>query len=189
MTGIITPGVTKGDPRLSGRAVKRVAFDEVAIAKRVTELGREITSAYPNGDLLVLGLLKGSFIFLSDLVREITRPLQVDFLVASSYGDGMVSSGTVNLVYDPETQLEGKDIILVEDIIDSGRTLNRLMAILKERAPRSLEICALLHKRISEGLKYDAKFVGFDAPNEFLVGYGLDHAENFRHLPYIASLQ
>jgi hypoxanthine phosphoribosyltransferase len=177
------------DPRLSGRAVKRIAFDEAAIAKRVSELGSQITAAYPNGELLVLGLLKGSFIFLSDLVRQITRPLQVDFLVASSYGDGMVSSGTVKLVYDPETRLEGKDILLVEDIIDSGRTLNRLMSILKEREPRSLEICALLHKRIAEGLKHDVKFVGFDAPNEFLVGYGLDHAENFRHLPYIASLQ
>jgi len=188
VSSTVKPVVSRNDPRLSGRAVKRIAFDEAAIAKRVSELGREITAAYPDGDLLVLGLLKGSFIFLSDLVRQITRPLQVDFLVASSYGDGMASSGTVNLVYDPETELEGKDILLVEDIIDSGRTLNRLMAILKKRAPRSLEICALLHKRIAEGLKYDAKFVGFDAPNEFLVGYGLDHAENFRHLPYIASL-
>jgi hypoxanthine phosphoribosyltransferase len=189
VTSTVEPVGSRNDPRLSGRAVKRIAFDEAAIARKVAELGREITAAYPDGDLLVLGLLKGSFIFLSDLVRQITRPLQVDFLVASSYGDGMVSSGTVNLVYDPETELEGKDIILVEDIIDSGRTLNRLMAILKEREPRSLEICALLHKRIAEGLKYDAKFVGFDAPNEFLVGYGLDHAENFRHLPYIASLK
>lgn len=179
----------KSDPRLSGRAVKRIAFDEAAIARRVSELGSEITAAYPDGDLLVLGLLKGSFIFLSDLVREITRPLQVDFLVASSYGDATESSGTVSLVYDPETELEGKDILLVEDIVDSGRTLNRLMAVLSERKPRSLEICALLHKRIVEGLHYDTKFVGFDAPHEFLVGYGLDHAENFRHLPYIASLQ
>jgi hypoxanthine phosphoribosyltransferase len=185
----VKPVGLKSDPRLSGRAVKRIAFDEVAIATRVTELGREISAAYPDGELLVLGLLKGSFIFLSDLVRQITRPLQVDFLVATSYGDGMVSSGKVNLVYDPETRLEGKDILLVEDIVDSGRTLNRLMAILQERKPRSLEICALLHKRIAEGLKHDARFVGFDAPNEFLVGYGLDHAENFRHLPYIASLQ
>jgi len=179
----------KSDPRLSGRAVKRIAFDEAAIAGRVAELGKEISDAYPDGELLVLGLLKGSFIFLSDLVRQITRPLQVDFLVASSYGDGMVSSGTVKLVYDPETQLEGKDILLVEDIVDSGKTLNRLMAILGDRKPRSLEICALLHKRIADGLQYDTKFVGFDAPHEFLVGYGLDHAENFRHLPYIASLQ
>ena len=189
MSSTVRPLGIKADPRLSGRAVKRIAFDETAIARRVTELGREISAAYPDGDLLVLGLLKGSFIFLSDLVRQITRPLQVDFLVASSYGDATVSSGTVNLVYDPETELKGKDILLVEDIVDSGRTLNRLMSILKEREPRSLEICALLHKRIAQDLKYDAKFVGFDAPNEFLVGYGLDHAENFRHLPYIASLQ
>src|SRR6058998_156334 len=172
-----------------GRELKRIVFDEETIARRVRELGQEISAAYPDGELLVLGLLKGSFIFLSDLVRQISRPLQVDFLVASSYGDGSVSSGTVRLVYDPETELAGKDILLVEDIIDSGRTLNRLMTILKERKPRSLEICALLHKRIADGLKFDAKFVGFDAPNEFLVGYGLDHAENFRHLPYIASLQ
>ena len=172
-----------------GRELKRIVFDEETIADRVRALGREISEAYPDGDLLVLGLLKGSFIFLSDLVRQITRPLQVDFLVASSYGDGMVSSGTVKLVYDPETELEGRNILLVEDIIDSGRTLNRLMTILKERKPRSLEICALLHKRIAGGLKFETKFVGFDAPNEFLVGYGLDHAENFRHLPYIASLQ
>jgi hypoxanthine phosphoribosyltransferase len=189
MSSTMRPVGVKPDPRLSGRAVKRIAFDEAVIARRVGELGREISAAYPDGDLLVLGLLKGSFIFLSDLVRQITRPLQVDFLVASSYGDGTVSSGTVNLVYDPETQLEGKNILLVEDIVDSGRTLNRLMGTLAERKPRSLEICALLHKRIADGLKHETRFVGFDAPNEFLVGYGLDHAENFRHLPYIASLQ
>lgn len=178
----------ENDPRLSGRSLKRVAFDEETIHRRVAELGREITEAYPDGELLVLGLLKGSFIFLSDLVRHIVRPLQVDFLVASSYGDGTVSSGTVRLLYDPETELEGKDILLVEDIVDSGRTLNRLMSLLQERKPRSLEICALLHKRIANELHYDTRFVGFDAPPEFLVGYGLDHAENFRHVPYIASL-
>jgi hypoxanthine phosphoribosyltransferase len=179
----------ESDPRLSGRALHRVAFNEHQIQRRVAELGREITNAYPDGELLVLGLLKGSFIFLSDLVRHIVRPLQVDFLVASSYGDGTISSGTVRLLYDPETRLEGKDILLVEDIVDSGRTLSRLMELLKERNPRSLEICALLHKRIANELKHDTRFVGFDAPHEFLVGYGLDHAENFRHLPYIASLK
>jgi hypoxanthine phosphoribosyltransferase len=178
----------ENDPRLSGRSLKRVAFDEQTIQRRVAELGREITEAYPDGELLVLGLLKGSFIFLSDLVRHIVRPLHVDFLVASSYGEGTVSSGTVRMLYDPETELAGKDILLVEDIVDSGRTLNKLMAILRERKPRSLEICALLHKRIAHELHHDVKFVGFDAPPEFLVGYGLDHAENFRHVPYIASL-
>ena len=180
---------TTADPRLMGRALKRVVYDESAIAKRVKELGGQITAAYPDGDLLVLGLLKGSFIFLSDLVRQITRPIQVDFLVAASYGDNTFSSGNVRLLYDPETKLEGKHILLVEDIVDTGRTLNRLMHLLKARNPRSLEICALLHKHVAQELKYPTKFVGFDAPNEFLVGYGLDHAENFRHIPYIASLQ
>ena len=178
----------ENDPRLSGRSLKRVAFDEATIQRRVAELGREITEAYPDGDLLVLGLLKGSFIFLSDLVRHIVRPLHVDFLVASSYGEGTVSSGTVRMLYDPETELKGKDILLVEDIVDSGRTLDKLLAILGEGQPRSLEICALLHKRIAHELHHEVKFVGFDAPPEFLVGYGLDHAENFRHVPYIASL-
>ena len=182
-------GEPPADPRLDGRAVRRVAFSEAQIAARVGELGREITAAYPDGELLVLGLLKGSFIFLSDLVREIARPLHVDFLVASSYGNDTVSSGTVRLLYDPETTLEGKHILLVEDIVDSGRTLAKLMDLLGERSPRSLEICALLHKHIATHLRHPVRFVGFDAPEEFLVGYGLDHAEHFRHVPYVASLQ
>src|ERR671922_604099 len=132
-----------------GRELKRIVFDEEAIAERVHELGREITAAYPDGDLLVLGLLKGSFIFLSDLVRRIERPLQVDFLVASSYGEGTVSSGNVRLLYDPETRLEGKHILLVEDIIDTGKTLQRLMTLLGARRPRSLAICALLDKQLA----------------------------------------
>lgn len=177
------------DPRLLGRAVRRIAYSEEEIAARVRELGAEITRSYPEGELLVLGLLKGSFIFLSDLVRSIERPLQVDFLVASSYGDSTVSSGNVRLLYDPETKLEGKHILLVEDIVDTGRTLSRLMDLLQARKPRSLEICALLHKHVASELRYPTRFIGFDAPNEFLVGYGLDHAENFRHIPYIASLQ
>src|SRR5256885_15381956 len=109
--------------------LKRVVFDRETIAERVKELGEEITAAYPTGDLLVLGLLKGSFIFLSDLVRCIDRPLQVDFLVAASYGSGTVSSGDVRLLYDPETQLTGRHILLVEGIIDTGETLNRLVKL------------------------------------------------------------
>ena len=177
------------DPRLDGRPVKRVLYDEDTLARRVRELGREVTRAYPDGALLVLGLLKGSFIFVSDLVRQIRRPLQVDFIVASSYGDAMVSSGAVRLVYDPETELAGRHILLVEDIVDTGRTLNRLVEVLRARNPRSLETCALLWKDVPSELAHPPRFVGFRAPNEFLVGYGLDHAENFRHLPYIASLQ
>jgi len=188
--GYLSPvNISTADPRLLGRTVRRVVFDEATIAQRVRELGADITRAYPDGELLVLGLLKGSFIFLSDLVRQIRRPLQVDFIVASSYGESTISSGNVRLVYDPETELEGKHIVLVEDIIDTGRTLSRLMELLQARKPRSLEICALLHKHVASGFPYETRFLGFDAPNEFLVGYGLDHAENFRHLPYIASLQ
>jgi hypoxanthine phosphoribosyltransferase len=177
------------DPRLLGRSIKRIAYEADEIAARVHEMGREITTAYPDGDLMVLGLLKGSFIFLSDLVRHIERPIYVDFVVAASYGNAMVSSGSVRLLYAPEMELAGKHILLVEDIVDSGRTLNRLVELLSDRGLRSLEICALLHKHVAQSLRLAPKFVGFDAPNEFLVGYGLDHAEDFRHLPYIASLQ
>ena len=177
------------DPRLGGSSISRVVFDEEAIARRGRELGDEITASYPEGDLLVLGLLKGSFICLSDLVRAIRRPLQVDFVVASSYGDSMSSSGTVRLLYDPETTLNGKHILLVEDIVDSGRTLERLVSLLGRRSPGSLEVCTLLHKRLASAEDQKVRFTGFDAPNEFLIGYGLDHAENYRHLPYIGSLQ
>jgi len=168
--------------------VKSIVFDEGQIAARVRQLGAEITAAYPDGDLLVLGLLKGSFIFLGDLVRQIERPVTVDFLVASSYGAAKVSSGDVRLAYDPCTDLAGKHILLVEDIVDSGNTLMQLTALLRERNPRSLAVCALLHKRLIADVGAEVRFVGFDAPPAFLVGYGLDHAENYRHLPFIADL-
>lgn len=177
------------DPRLEGHKLKRVAFSEVEIARRVQELAGDVTAAYPDGQLLVLGLLKGSFIFVSDLVRQIRRPLQVDFLVVSSYGTEKVSSGNVRLVYDPQAELRGRHLLLVEDIVDSGRTLSRVIEVLSERQPASIEVCALLHKHHATHLTHPPRFVGFDSPNEFLVGYGLDHAENFRHLPYIASLE
>jgi hypoxanthine phosphoribosyltransferase len=173
--------------RAGGRDLA-VVFDEATIAQRVRELGQEITAAYPDGDLLVLGLLKGSVIFFSDLVRQIDRPLHLDFLVASSYGAGMVSSGTVRLLYDPETPLEGKHILIVEDIIDSGRTIQRLLALLKERRPASLGVCALLDKQLLSDPIPEVRWVGFPAPPAFLVGYGLDHAEDYRHIPFIGDL-
>ena len=174
--------------RLGGQELTRIVYSEEAIARRVEEMGREITETYTeDDDLLVLGLLKGSFIFLADLVRSIDLPLHVDFLVASSYGSDTVSSGNVQLLYDSEATLEDRAVIIVEDIVDSGNTMNRLVPLLEERGPKSLEICALLHKRISQ-LAKEPRWVGFDAPREFLVGYGLDFSENFRHLPYIASL-
>lgn len=175
--------------RTGGRPLRRIVFTAEEIARRVHEMGEEIGRSYPpDEDLLVIGLLKGSFIFLGDLVRQIPRPLQIDFLVASSYGSGTTSSGEVKLLYDPEARLEGRHVLLVEDIIDSGTTLNQLVPLLEARRPRSLEICALLHKHIAAHLVREPRWVGFDAPREFLVGYGLDHSESFRNLPCIASL-
>ena len=179
---------TELDTRQTGRELARVVFTREEIQQRVVEMAQEISEAYgPDDQILVLGLLKGSFIFLADLVRLIQHPLQVDFLVASSYGNDTKTSGEVNLLYDPEASVEGRSVILVEDIIDSGTTLNRLIPLLEGRGPRSLEICALLHKRVAT-LGREPRWVGFDAPLEFLVGYGLDYGEDFRHLPYIGSL-
>ena len=175
--------------RTGGRDVRRIVYSREQIAERVAAIGREITAHYPDGeDLLVLGLLKGSFIFLADLVREIARPVHVDFLVAASYGTGTASSGRVRLLYEPEADLANRHVLLVEDIIDSGTTIDRLVPMLRERAPLSLELCALLHKRIAPPLALEARWVGFEAPAEFLIGYGLDHSEDFRNLPFIASL-
>lgn len=179
---------TFGEDRFWGQEFRRIVYSRKTIARRVESMGREIAGSYsPGDDLLVLGLLKGSFIFLADLVRTIPLPLQVDFLVASSYGSGMESSGEVRLLYDPDTSIAGRSVILVEDIVDSGTTMGRLLPLLEEREPESLEVCALLHKRAIE-LDREPRWVGFDAPDEFLVGYGLDYSENFRHLPFIASL-
>ena len=175
--------------RTGGRQLARIVYTEEQIAARAAEMGHAISEAYASDEpLLVLGLLKGSFIFLSDLVRQIHRPLHVDFLVASSYGSGTTSSGQVNLLYDPSISLAGKHIILVEDIVDSGTTLSRLIPMLQERGPKSLEICTLLHKHLAANLMLDPRWVGFDAPHEFLIGYGLDHSEDFRNLPFIGSL-
>lgn len=175
-------------PRAGARDLKRIVYTAEEIAERVQAMGRKITEFYPEDeDLLVLGLLKGSFIFLGDLVRHISRPLHVDFLVASSYV-GTESTGNVELLYDPAAPLEGRHVVLVEDIVDTGATLNRTVEALEERDPASLEVCALLHKHVAEKLECEPRWVGFDAPTEFLVGYGLDHAEDFRHLSFIASI-
>ncbi len=175
--------------RLFGvNAPRRVVYDEEEVARRVREMGARITEHYAGREpILVLGLLKGSFIFLADLVREIRVPVHVDFIVASSNGAERASSGSVKFLYDPGVTIQGRDIVLVEDIVDSGATMGRLVPILEEREPKSLEICALLHKRRTALVK-EPRWVGFHAPGDFLVGYGLDHAEDFRHLPFIGAL-
>lgn len=175
--------------RTGGRELRRIVYDEDTIRRRVDEVGAEIATHYADAeDLLVVGLLKGSFIFVGDLVRAIARPLQVDFLVAASYGSGTRSSGEVKLIYDSEADLRDRHVLLVEDIVDSGNTLNRLIPLLRDRGPRSLEMVALLHKHLAPELILEPRWTGFDAPDEFLIGYGLDHSEDFRNLPFIASL-
>lgn len=175
--------------QLGDQKLRRIVYTAEQIQERVRAMGSEIGKAYgPGDDLLVLGLLKGSFIFLADLVREIHCPLHVDFLVASSYGGGTVSSGEVQLLYDPGATIRDRAVVIVEDIVDSGTTLARLIPVLQARRPKSLEVCTLLHKRLTD-LDTEPRWVGFDAPREFLVGYGLDFSENFRHLPYIGSLE
>lgn len=175
--------------RTGGKPVKAIIYDAPTIQRRVTELGAEIAAAYPSGELLLVGILKGSVVFLADLVRAIPRPVLMDFLVVSSYGKEKSSSGNVRITYDPAIDIAGKHVVLVEDIIDSGRTLNRLVALLGERRPASLAIAALLDKRIAPEPPKELRFVGFHAPPAFLVGYGLDYAEQYRHLPFIADLE
>lgn len=169
--------------------VRSIVFSAARIRDRVREMAGEITSHYASEeDLLVLGLLKGSFIFVADLVRWIERPIHVDFIVASSYGSGRRTSGEVSLLYDPTAPIEGRHILLVEDIIDSGTTIHRLADALQGRNPASVELCALLNKNLAPELPIHPRWVGFDAPADFLVGYGLDHAEDYRHLPFVASI-
>jgi hypoxanthine phosphoribosyltransferase len=172
----------------AGSGTRQVVYDTEAIRDRVASLAREIEAVYDADDaLLLVGVLKGAFVFLSDLARALTIPVQIDFVSASSYGDGQSSSGIVRIEHDLRMCVKGRNVLLVEDIVDSGVTLDHLVSLFMDRGAATVETCTLLHKRIATPAR-EPRFVGFDAPNAFLVGYGLDHAEDFRHLPYIASL-
>ena len=165
-----------------------IVYSEETIRNRVRELGREVSAAYSEEDrLVVIGVLKGSFLFLADLVRAIEVPHEIDFLIASSYGDAMVSSGQVEFRCDPRTDVKDRAVLLVEDVFDTGRTGSKRVPRIESLGASSGDVISLLHKRVSVEL-LEPRWVGFDAPESFLVGYGLDHAEAFRHLPYIASI-
>jgi len=180
--------MSHGDPRAGSHRIERVVFSEEDLAARIQELGREIAEAAPEDEeILLIGMLKGSFLFLADLARAIPRPVKFDFMVAASYHAGTVSSGEVTLKYEPDTPLKGRYVVIVEDIIDSGTTLKRLLPMFEAQEPAHLEVCTLLHKRLVT-LDPPTRFVGFDAPPAFLVGYGLDYAEQFRNLPYVGVL-
>lgn len=181
--------MTVSDPRTGPHVIERVVFSEEDLAERIGVLGREIAEAAPpDEEILLIGMLKGSCLFLADLARAIPRPVKLDFMVAASYHAGTVSSGEVTLKYEPDTSLEGRFVVIVEDIVDSGTTLTWLLPMFEAQGPAHLEVCALLHKRLVT-LDPPARWVGFDAPPEFLVGYGLDYAEQFRNLPYVGVLR
>ena len=165
-------------------------FNTDEIRSRVAELGAQITREYADGDLVLVGVLKGSCVFLADLMREIDLPLHIDFMAVSSYKDGTVSTGDVEILKDLTNPIRGKDVIVVEDIIDTGLTLFRLMEILGSRGANSLKIATFLDKpepRVKTGLKID--YCGFQIPNKFVVGYGLDAAGRYRNLPFIAVVK
>jgi hypoxanthine phosphoribosyltransferase len=155
---------------------------------RVCELGAEIDRDYAGQDLLLLAVLKGSVLFLSDLMRCVTTPHSIDFMATSSYGNAMESSGVVRIMKDLDQSIEGRNVLVVEDIIDTGHTLDYLVRILKARGPKSLEICTLLNKPARREVPVPVKYIGFDIPDKFVLGYGLDYVEKYRNLPYIAVL-
>ena len=169
--------------------VKDIIFSEESIRKRVRELGDKITSDYTGISPLLLGVLKGCFVFLADISRSIKLDCEIRFLTASSYGFSSVTSGKVKIESDLDYEIKGRDVIIIEDILDSGVTLTALRDFITECRPASLKICALLDKPTRRQVPIEADYLGFQCPDEFVVGYGLDYAERYRNLPFIASLK
>ena len=155
---------------------------------RIRELGEQISLDYADKDLLLVGVLKGAVFFLSDLMRHISIPCEVDFMAVASYGSATDSSGVVRILKDLDAAIEGRDVLIVEDIVDSGLTLSYLMKNLGSRNPASLEVCALLTKPSRRKVELPIRFTGFEIPDRFAIGYGLDFAERYRNLPYVATL-
>ena len=158
------------------------------LKQRVRALGEAVTAEYADRDLLLIGVLKGAVFFLADLMRQISIPCEVDFMAVSSYGSATDSSGVVRILKDLDTPIEGRHVLIVEDIVDSGLTLQYLMRNLGARNPASLEVCALLTKPSRRKVELPIRFTGFEIPDRFAIGYGLDHAERYRNLPYVAAL-
>jgi len=166
-----------------------VMISEEEIQERVAQIGEQISEHYQDSDNLVMvGLLRGSFVFMADLARKITINHSVDFMTASSYGNSMESSRDVHILKDLDDNIEGKDVLLVEDIIDTGNTLSKVVEILSLRAPNSIQICTLLDKPSRREKVVDVQWIGFEIPDEFVVGVGIDYAQKYRHLPYIGKV-
>lgn len=169
--------------------VKKIA-DEEQIRERVKELGRQITEDYKNddADLIVVGILKGSILFMADLIREIKLPLKIDFMEVSSYGDEFESSKDIKIIKDLDYSVRGKNVLIVEDIIDSGLTLKKILQLIGKRGPKEVILCTLLDKEVEREVDIDVQYVGFKIPNEFVLGYGLDFKQEYRNIPYIGVM-
>ncbi len=169
--------------------IKDVYYSEETLKGIVKDLGRRISEDYKDKNLLLVSVLKGSVVFMADLMRAITVPCEIDFMCVSSYASGTTSSGVVKIIKDLDINLEGKDVLIVEDILDSGRTLNYIISILEKRNPASIKICTLLDKPERRVVDLYADYSGAEVPDEFVVGYGLDYDEKYRNLPYVGVLK
>lgn len=176
---------------MEDQKITKILVSEEEVRERVVRLGLDITAYYQGieKELMVVGLLRGSFIFMADLVRHIKIPLIIDFMTVSSYGDGTTSSGDVKVVMDLDSSIEGRDVLLVEDIVDTGRTFSKVIRMMRNRNPRSLKTCTFLNKPGARLVDIQIDFCGVDIPNEFAVGYGLDYAQGYRNLPYVGVLK
>src|SRR4051794_2319244 len=173
---------------MTDSAIGETLVSSEDLQKRVAELGRQISAEYEGRDLFMVGVLKGAVLFLADLMRDISVPCEIDFMAVSSYGSQTDSSGVVRILKDLDSPIEDRHVLIVEDIIDSGLTLHYLMRNLKVRRPASLEVCALLTKPERLRVDLSPRYVGFEIPNRFAIGYGLDHAQRYRNLDYVAAL-
>jgi hypoxanthine phosphoribosyltransferase len=171
-----------------GSLISDVLVTSEALQARVAELAAELSRDYADTDLLLVGVLKGAVFFMADLVRQITVPCEIDFMAVSSYGNSTDSSGVVRILKDLDANIEGRNVVIVEDIVDSGLTLSYLIRNLEARSPASLEVCALLTKPARRIADIECRYVGFEIPNRFVIGYGLDYGERFRSLTYVAAL-
>ncbi|GIH66963.1 MULTISPECIES: hypoxanthine phosphoribosyltransferase [Microbispora] len=171
-----------------GKDLSRVLISEQELQEKIRELAGQIDADYAGRELLIVGVLKGAVMVMADLARALHVPVQMDWMAVSSYGAGTISSGVVRVLKDLDTDIAGRHVLVVEDIIDSGLTLSWLMNNLKSRNPASVEICTLLRKPDAVKVELDVRYVGFDIPNEFVIGYGLDYAERYRNLPFIGTL-
>lgn len=169
--------------------VAEILISEEAIQKRVAELGKQITLDFAGSEVLMIAVLKGALLFLADLVRHVDLPVAMDFLAVSSYGAGTSSSGVVRILKDLDEPIEGRNVVIVEDIVDSGRTLDYLLRMFRQRHPATLHVCTLLDKRERREINVPIDYVGFEVPDEFVVGYGLDFTEYYRQLPFIGVLK